>query len=311
MQNIHVKNEYSTLKKVILGNANELYFPDTHEIELETEAATWKQYLTKYVYKMLRRKKVPFLITNRFQKELANLKQVLEKHEIEVSTVESVVPTLEEEAGLGQMYARDSVMCVDDKLIKGQLQIEMRRKELRGYNKIIQSLDNKQNILSIPMNKAAYLEGGDVIVDYPNIYVGIGKYASNIKGYEWLKKQVSSDWTVIPIYLKNDGILHLDCCMTIIGPKTAIIHKESLQDKLPSQMDDFDFIEIDSKTRHQMGGNVLVIAPKKVIIQKRHKQLQLELEQRGFTVIPITFTWHALLDGAFRCATCPVERLND
>mgnify|MGYP003361894564 FL=1 len=240
----------------------------------------------------------------------------METHGVKVHHVDSVTPTKLDPYGMGQMYARDSAMSVGEHFIEGNVQIEMRKIERRGYQRIVAAINDKNQVHTLNQKDKIYLEGGDVIVNYPYVFVGIGKYASNEAGAKWLQSILDKDfeneivdrpWKVVPVYLNDDAILHLDCCMTIIGPKTAIIHKPVLKD-LPKELVDYKFIDIDAKTRKEMGGNVLVIGPKKVIVQKRHTALQEALKNEGYTVIPIVFTWHSLLDGALRCASCPLVR---
>ncbi|MCK0469831.1 dimethylarginine dimethylaminohydrolase family protein [Halalkalibacter sp. APA_J-10(15)] len=306
---IRIRNEYGKLEEVILGTAEELYIPDMHNIETESASPWWKQMLTQYLYPLLKGKRAPKWLTRKFQQELAELKQVLLRHGVHVHHPEAIKPQSKEPPGLGQMFARDPILCVDDRLIAGQLQIEMRHKELRGMEKLIEMFDLEQaRIERIAAESGLYLEGGDVIVDLPYVYVGIGKYASNQEGSRWLQAILGDQAEVIPVQLTNDGILHLDCCMTIIGDKRGIIHRESLQQPLPAPLHTYEFIEVDDITRTQMGTNVLVLDPQTIIIQKRHQELQKRLEEWGYTVEPVDFTWHARLDGAFRCATCPIQR---
>ncbi|AXQ78608.1 arginine deiminase [Streptococcus chenjunshii] len=307
---INVYNEYSPLKRVIIGDASELYFPDSHAIENEKNKPWWEKLRNNVIFPLLRDRKVPMIITKQFQKELAAFEALLKANHVEVLKVDPIdypssLPP--QEMGMGQMYARDSAMSVGNVFIEGNLQIEMRKKERLGYQTIITEISASNKVASIPQEDAVYLEGGDVIVDYPNIFVGIGKYASNLSGVNWLRKQLDASWNIVPIYLKDDSILHLDCCMTIIGPKTAIICRDVLEE-LPQELSDFTFIDIDKKVRQEMAGNVLVLGDKKVVVQQRHKKLQEDLRAHGFTPLPLSFTWHALLEGAFRCATCPLER---
>ncbi len=272
--------------------------------------------MTKHIYTLLRGKKVPSFLAKKFQRELAEFQRILETHGVKVHHVDSVTPTNLDPYGMGQMYARDSAMSVGEHFIEGNVQIEMRKIERRGYQRIVAAINDKNQVHTLNQKDKIYLEGGDVIVNYPYVFVGIGKYASNEAGAKWLQSILDKDyeneivdkpWKVVPVYLNDDAILHLDCCMTIIGPKTAIIHKPVLKD-LPKELVDYKFIDIDAKTRKEMGGNVLVIGPKKVIVQKRHTALQEALKNEGYTVIPIVFTWHSLLDGALRCASCPLVR---
>lgn len=318
MENINVYNEYATLKTVIIGNAEKIYIPDAMEMEQEAHTATWKKMLNKYLYRVLKGKNVPQFLAKKYQRELADFKKILEENGVEVLTVDTVTPSKEEEPGMAQMYARDSVMCVGNLLIEGNLKLEMRKKEMRGYQSIVQAIKKHSSVHQLHPLETTFLEGGDVLVDYPYVFVGIGKYASNEKGINWLqnlldthqtKLHPNQNWRVVPVYLNDDSLHHLDCCFTIIGPKTAIIHKASLK-ALPKELKDYQFIEIDTKTNKEMGGNVLVIGPKKIIVQKRHLSLQKSLQVHGYTVFPLDFTWHARLDGAFRCASCPLERVE-
>ncbi|MEX2784248.1 dimethylarginine dimethylaminohydrolase family protein [Streptococcus sp. H49] len=310
---IHICNEYDPLKKVIIGDASWLYFPDSHAIENEENKPWWEKLRNNIIFPLLRDKKVPQFITRQFQKELAAFEALLKENHIDVLKVDPIdypssLPP--QEMGMGQMYARDSAMAVGDVFIEGNLQIDMRKKERLGYQKIIDKIRTDSKVVTMSQSDSAYLEGGDVLVDYPNVFVGIGKYASNMSGINWLRKQLDESWNIVPIYLKDDSILHLDCCMTIIGPKTAIICREVLEE-LPEELSDFTFIDIDKKVRQEMAGNVLVLGDNKVVVQKRHKKLQEDLRAHGFTPLPLSFTWHALLEGAFRCASCPLERGKD
>jgi len=309
VQSIHIVNEYGRLREVVLGVAPSLYFPDKHDIESEEESPWWKKALTSFVFPLVQGKAVPKFIVQKFQRELKGLERVLTEHGVKVWRPEEVLVRSDEPAGLGQMYARDPLLCVNDTMIAGQLQIAMRRKELRGFQELLRSFAAQgAKLAAIPGASGVYLEGGDVIVDLPYVYVGVGKYASNEQGVTWLQRQVGPDIQVIPVQLQNDGILHLDCCMTLIGNRLGIIHRDSLPNPLPYPLNSYDFIEVDAKTRSEMGTNILMLGPKCIIVQKRHELLKQRLQERGFTVVQVEFTWHARLDGAFRCATCPIVR---
>lgn len=309
VHNVHIVNEYGRLKEVVLGVAPALYFPGTHDIEGEDESPWWKKAVTRLIYPLFKGKAVPRFLVRKYQRELEGLREVLTSHGVHVLHPEEVKIREDEPQGLGQMYARDSVLCVNQMMVAAHLQIEMRQKELRGFSPIIDQLQKSgARVETIPPSSDIYLEGGDVMVDLPYVYVGIGKYASNEKGAQWLQQQLGPDVQVVPVRLSNDGILHLDCCMTLIGAKQGIIHRESLQHPLPYPLNTYDFIEVDKKTRSEMGTNILMLGPRQIIVQKRHTSLQQLLREREFEVIPLDFTWHARLDGAFRCATCPIKR---
>ncbi|MDX1251755.1 MAG: arginine deiminase [Gammaproteobacteria bacterium] len=311
MEQISVNNEWSRLEAVILGIAPELYFPAMHPIELEPVNPWWQRASVAMLHTIAKGRRAPAWITQKYVAELETLRKVLLEHGVTVHRPVPITPLAEEPLGLGQMFARDPIMAVGNTLIVGQLQIDMRRKERRGLGSLLSALsDNSTRVASVSSDDI-FLEGGDIIVDLPYVYVGVGKYASNAKGVEWLQSQLGTTAKVIPVPLAVSGILHLDCCMTLIGHRLGIIHRESLVNPLPPPLDTYEFIEVDARTRHELGTNVLVLDAKTIIVQSRHVQLQQSLRERGFRVIPLDFGWHARLGGAFRCATAPIRRSKD
>lgn len=307
----NVYNEYNTLKEVLLGTANMLYFPQSHDIEKEENATGISKFLSRRIYPMFSGKKVPNWIAKKFRKEEETLLKILIDHGVKVHRPNDVVPLPDEPIGLGQMFSRDPIITVGNTILNSQLQIPMRRKENRGFDSLLQKLSSNGVQVEKHRELNTFLEGGDVIVNYPYIFVGQSKYGSNQNGIDWLKKIVGDSFEIIPVIITDPSVLHLDCAMTIIGNNKGIIHRKSLQAELSKPLSDYDFIEVDDKTAKQLGTNVLVINPQTVVVQKRHKKLIKSLSENGYKVIPICFTWHTLLGGAFRCATSPINRSHE
>ncbi|MEK6802172.1 MAG: arginine deiminase family protein [Nitrospirota bacterium] len=308
MTQISVHNEWSCLEEVVLGIAPELYFPARHPIELEPVHPWWRRASAAMLSTLAKGRRVPAWITQKYVAELESLRKILLEHGCTVHRPVPITPLAEEPPGLGQMFARDPIMAVGDTLIVGQLQIGMRRKERRGLDALLSALTGNHTRVVAVSSDDIFLEGGDVIVDLPYLYVGVGKYGSNLKGVEWLQRQLGAAVTVVPVPLAVSGILHLDCCLTLIGPRLGILHRESLANPLPPPLDTYEFIEVDARTRQELGTNVLALDARTIIVQSRHVHLQQSLRERGFRVLPLNFSWHARLDGAFRCATAPIRR---
>lgn len=311
MAQIAIYNEWSRLEEVILGIVPALYIPAPHPIEQEPINPWWKRVAVSWLTPIVQGKRVPGWMRQKYLAELNALEQVLYQHGVIVRRPQPVTPLANEPLGLVQMFARDPLMAVGNKLFVGQLQIAMRRKERRGFDGLLGEITKDGGLVDSNVPAEAYIEGGDVIVDLPYVYVGVGKYASNMAGVDWLQAQLGTAVHVVPVPLAVDGILHLDCCMTLIGPKLGIIHRAALIDPLPPPLDSYDFIEVGASVRHELGTNVLLLDSKTIVVQARHVQLQKVLCQRGFKVIPLDFTWHAHLGGAFRCATAPIRRRRE
>lgn len=307
---VRAYNEWDRLESVLIGIADNIYFPGHHSIEEEATHSLAFRSLKRALYSALEGYRAPGFISNQFQRELNQFSAILKKEKITVLHPKPVQPLPHEAAGLGQMFARDSILTVGETVILGQLQIEMRRKERRGFTKLVEDMILHGIRVERLDYKGAYLEGGDVILDWPHVYVGIGKYGSNAAGAEWLQQVLGSTAQVIPVQILDPGILHLDCCLTLIGAGRGIIHRAALCDPLPAPLDDYDFIEIDARTRLELGGNILMLDPETIVLQSRHSALASVLNQRGYRCMLLPFNWHATLDGAFRCASAPLLRVS-
>ena len=187
---------------------------------------------------------MPDWIARKFRKEEERLLAVLKEHHVAIHRPEDVVPKPDESLGLGQMYARDPIISVGNITLNSQLQIPMRRKENRGFENLLKALSEQGVRVETLREEDAFLEGGDVIVDFPYIFVGQSKYGSSQKGMDWLKKIVGDKFQIVQVEITDPSVLHLDCAMTIIGNKTAIIHRKSLTENLPEPLNSYDFINL-------------------------------------------------------------------
>ncbi len=158
MAQISVHNEWAHLEETVLGIASELYFPARHPLESEASMNPWWQRaLGAVLYPIVKGRRVPAWITRKYVVELEALRKVLIEHGVTVYRPTPVTPLAEEPPGLWQTFARDPIMAVGNTLVVGQLQIEMRRKELRGFHSLLGKLASC--VVSIPSDNI-FLEGG-------------------------------------------------------------------------------------------------------------------------------------------------------
>jgi glycine amidinotransferase len=303
-----IYNEFDQLKQVILGISPKIYAAYDLPKEMIDGLDIFTILQDKLLSSLFKNRPIPNFLTSIMINELEDFNTVLKINNVDVLRLESIIPMENEYPGLIQMFARDPVFIIGNKVVIGNMAIKMRKKEYRGYEHIFQYLEkNGYEIFKMPDNDKFILEGGDVIVNHPYVYVGIDTYISTLEGSKWLQTILKNEFEVIPVEIKDKTIMHLDCCMTIIGKNRGIIHRDSLK-KFPQHFEQYEFIEVDSKSREQLGTNVFVINPETIVVQKRHKKLINNLEEKGYKVYPINFTMHAKTHGAFRCATCPIDR---
>ncbi len=306
-----VYNEYSQLREVILGISGKIFIADKIPPEVEKELSLAKKQAFKMAYRVFKKKPLPKFFTKRISNELEGFLSVLNNHGVVVHRLEPILPLQDEPEGLSQMFARDPGMTVGDQFFFGSARTAARNKEKRGYTNLLAKIGQAGlKISKIEDEAGVFLEGGDVIIDYPYIYVGMKKRATNLAGLEWLTEKVGTEFKVIPVDVIDPRIQHLDCCMTVVGPNIVVINRESLRDPLPDPLRSYTRIEVDAKTRQQLGTNVFVINRETIVVQKRHRDLQQKLSSHGFNVIQLEFSAHARFQGGFRCTTCPINRAD-
>ena len=149
------------------------------------------------------------------------------------------------------------------------------------------------------------IEGGDVLVHAPYVFVGLSQ-RTNLQAVDSLQRQLGKDWQVISFQL-SPHILHLDCVMAILNedtiiccPELILSNREKLQDIFKEQ------ILISDEQVFHMAANILTVNPENVLIEQRHKKLQVDLQKRGIKAHPISWSEIKKLGGLFRCCTCPL-----
>lgn len=265
----------------------------------------------RVVGKLFAGKRFPEWLRGNFDKELNSLRRVLEKEKVRILNPHPVLPLAEEPLGLSQVFPRDTIVVLGTRIVVGRPKLPVAKKEIRGILPLLRQevdLGETHPLLVPPENTGLHIEGGDVLVDNNRLYVGIGNHATNAKAVDWLRSCVGDRFEVIPVRITGEGIFHLDTALTLIGPRTGIVCRTVLQNPLPWPLRDYDLIEVDEKIRMQVGTNVFMVGPKKIVVQSRHRGLRNELESRGYKVYAIDFTWHARAGGSFRCATHPLRR---
>lgn len=310
MSRIQVYSEWAPLQEVIVGDASSMYFPEPNQYILGEGYPWLLRAVDRLIGTLCAGRRVPEWVRRKYARELERLVAVLEERGIRVHRPRPILPAADEPPGLVQVFARDPIIAVGETILEARQQIVAMRKEIRGLRPLLRELESAGTcIAALPRgDNEVYLEGGDVLVDLPHCFVGVGRHASNMRGVEWLRNQLGPKVSVVPVHVSLPGMVHLDTCMTLIGPHRGIICREAVEQPLPPPLDSYDFVEVDVATCREAGVNVLVLDPTTIVAQARHRNLRKALEQRGYTVIALDFGWHALSVGGFRCATHPLRR---
>ena len=303
MINLHVTDEFSTLKAVVLGIADsngptpkleDTYDPKSAE---HIKAGTYPK-------------------EQDMVQEMELVFQILSKYNVKVYRPEKI-------SNYNQIFSRDIAFVIEDKMIISNI-LPDRNKEINAIEHVWSKVD-KNNLINLP--EEAHIEGGDVMPWGDYIFVGTyrGKdYAdyitarTNMTAIKCLQDLFPSK-KVVSFNLRKsntiarDNALHLDCCFQPIGKGKCIIHKEGFLEKNEYEwlIDPFgkeNCFHISKDEMYSMNSNILSISPKVIISEKNFKRLINWLRSQGFIVEEVSYSEIAKQEGLLRCSTMPLIR---
>ena len=303
MLKLHINNETSRLRAVILGIANsnggipkleDCYDPKSIDNVL---AGTYP-------------KEQEMIL------EMDAVAQVFKKYDVQVFR-----PDLIE--NYNQIFSRDIAFVIEDTFIEANI-LPDREREYKAIETVLSQI-NPEKIVVLP--KQCHVEGGDVVPW--NEYLFIGTYSGSdyteyitartnidavialqelfphkkVKSFELRKSNTSA--------LEN--ALHLDCCFQPIGRDKAILHKngflvESEYEWLVNFFGKENIFEITKEEMYNMNSNVFSISEEIIISEKNFTRLNHWLRENGFTVEEVPYAEIAKQEGLLRCSTLPLIR---
>ena len=303
---LFVKNETSRLKSVLLGNAN----------NIEKKPNIYQTYDPLSIINL---KRGTYPKKSDLIKELDSYKKALEINGVDVYELDSV-------PNCNQIFARDIGFVIGDYFFISNI-LPLRHKEINGLNSMIKKIDNSK---IVKLNTNIHIEGGDIILD--NDYIFVGYYnkddyekqitaRTNLKAVKFLQKKFTNK-KVKAFELRKSiadpskNALHLDCCFQPLGDSLAVISKYGF-----SNLKDYEWLikyygkenvlDLNKKEMSLMMCNFLSISKNKVISDIRFTKLNSWLKSKKIKTIKINLKEISKQGGLFRCATLPLERLDE
>jgi N-dimethylarginine dimethylaminohydrolase len=303
MINLHVSDEISRLRAVVLGTASSN--GPTPKVE-ETYDPKSAEHIKAGTYP----KEADMI------HEMEALHQVFKKYDVTVYRPEKI-------SDYNQIFSRDIAFVIEDKLIIANI-LPDRDKEIDAIEYVWSQVEKNKRI-TLP--EEAHIEGGDVMPWGEYIFVGTfrGEDYSDfitartnmtaVKCLEELfpnKKVVSFNLRKSNTIAK-DNALHLDCCFQPIGKGKCIIHKEGfLEEKeyewLVNLFGKENCFYISKEEMYQMNSNIFSISPEVIISERNFTRLNAWLRSEGFTVEEVPYSEIAKQEGLLRCSTMPLIR---
>ncbi len=300
---LHILNETSKLKAVILGTAEsngpvpkieDCYDPKSIE---NIVAGTYPK-------------------ESDMVREMNAFEEVLKKYQVKVYRPEVI-------KDVNQIFARDIGFVIEDKFIRSNI-LPNRLEELDAIHHVYEQLDPKNRVT--PPDEV-HVEGGDVMPWNDYIFVGVytgDDYTdyitarTNQEAVDFIK-ELFPHKIVKSFELRKsntdpkENALHLDCCFQPIGRDKAILHKNGflIEEEYQFLVDFFgseNIFEISKEEMYDMNSNIFSISENIVVSEKGFTRLNSWLREHGFTVEEIPYAEIGKQEGLLRCSTLPLIR---
>jgi glycine amidinotransferase len=213
-----------------------------------------------------------------------------------------------------QLFARDPIIVVGGHVIDGSVRLKCRQRERFGLRPIIRKMvaERRAQWSSVPLGSPAcvdgpFLEGGDILLNGHEVYVGMSGCASDMAGIDWLQGLLGESYRVIPVALRSN-VLHLDCALGLIKPGLLVWCPEKLIDGLPMSLRGWDAITVSTEEANRFAANSLILEEGRVIADADNARVIEELRKRQVEVIPIAFDAPIGCSGGLRSVHHPLLR---
>jgi len=303
MINLHVTDETSRLKAVVLGTAvsngptpaiEEAYDPKSLE---HIKAGTYP-------------------VEEDMVKEMEAFNAVFQKYDVKVYRPEII-------EDYNQIFSRDIGFVIDDIFIKANI-LPDRNRELDAIQYVIDQMNPDKVIRP---SEEVHIEGGDVMLW--NDYVFIGTYKgsdykdyitarTNMEGVRFIKElfpnKIVKEFDLVKSKIEpRDNALHLDCCFQPVGKDKGIIYKSGFREEadymyLVNLFGKENLFHIEREEMYHMNSNVFSIDKDVVVSERNFTRLNNWLRNKGFIVEEIPYAEISKQEGLLRCSTLPLIR---
>jgi N-dimethylarginine dimethylaminohydrolase len=300
---LHITNETSRLKAVILGTA--LSNGPTPTVEEAYDPKSLEHILAG-----------TYPVEKDMVAEMEAFNQVFQKYDVKVYRPEII-------ENYNQIFARDIGFVVEDVFIKANI-LPDRERELDAIQYVMDQMDPAK-VVRPP--EEVHIEGGDVMPWNDHIFIGTYKGSdyknyitarTNMEGVAYMKalfpNKIVKEFDLVKSKIEpRDNALHLDCCFQPVGTNKGIIYKSGFREEadymyLVELFGKENLFHITREEMYHMNSNVFSIAPDVVVSEKNFTRLNAWLRSHGFTVEEIPYAEISKQEGLLRCSTLPLIR---
>lgn len=304
---ISTKNEYGSLKSVIVGSAKYAAWP-SDDLEF-IESVSSSTFNGKLIPGPL-----PDHIIAEAEQDLNRLSEVLIKAQVKVYR-----PVIDSHNWC--YSARDILLSVGNRIIECPTKYSSRRDEARFYQHVKQEAikDRCQWVKApTPVTVQDPMFDAANVCKFDDKLLYLISSTGNRAGAEWLQQQVGTDFEVI-VWEDVYAFAHIDSTIASLDDNTILLNASRVShDTLPLFLRQHRKIWADNvvaRDFHQfpfasewIGLNILSVNPETVIVDRIQTKLIGQLKDEGFRVIELALRHARTLGGGFHCVTLDLER---
>jgi glycine amidinotransferase/scyllo-inosamine-4-phosphate amidinotransferase 1 len=298
-------NEWSTLKKIIVGSATHANWPRHDPVfNRESEKTTWTQ-------TPVPSGPVPDWIIDQANEDLEMLSDTLKSLGVEV--VRPAPLNFQAHDGLYNYCPRDRFLVYGDTMVDPAMMYPCRDMELQCYHDIVDAADR---YLFMPRNEGMIMDAANVL-RLNDKMLFLESPSGNRPAYDWLCAQFPN----VQIELCNfySGV-HIDSTIVALREGLVMLNASRVAfDHVPAVFDGWhkiwiadvvaqDFYQYPYASKW-IGMNMLVVDPHTVIVDQAQTELIKTLKSYKFEVIPLQLRHSRTLGGGFHCVTLDLVRI--
>lgn len=298
-------NEWSTLKKIIVGSATHANWPMHDPVfNLESQKTTWKE-------TPVPSGPVPNWIIDEANEDLEKLATTLQQLGVEVVRPDPLNFQIHD--GLYNYCPRDRFLIYGDTMVDPAMMYPCRDMELQCYHSIV---DRADRYLFMPRNEGMVMDAANVL-RLNDKMLFLESPSGNRAAYNWMCEQFPN----VKIELCNfySGV-HIDSTIVALREGLVMLNASRVAfDHVPEVFDGWHKIwvtDVVAQGFYQypyaskwIGMNMLVVDPHTVIVDQAQTELIKTLKSYQFTVIPLQLRHSRTLGGGFHCVTLDLVRI--
>ena len=297
-------NEWSPLKKIVVGSATDANWPVNDPVfSQEGEKTTWKE-------SPVPRGPVPQRIIEETNEDLDSLVTALMSCGVEVVRPDPL--NFQVHDGLYNYCPRDRLLVYGSTIVDPAMMYPCRDMELQCYHDIVDSADR---YLFMPRNEGFVLDAANVC-RLGDKMLFLESASGNRAAYNWLCDQFPD----VTIELCNfyAGV-HIDSTIVPLREGLVLINASRVNfDNVPRVFDGWHKIWVNDVVAQDfyqypyaskwIAMNMLVVDPHTVICDRNQTELIKTLQAYKFEVIPLELRHSRTLGGGFHCVTLDLQR---